>query len=91
MLCVCGACCDDCPRHGSECAGCEAIEGKVYWVQYIGADVCPVFKCARDKVLNNCGDCSDIPCELWFSLRDPQLSEEEHYKSIEERVSALKG
>jgi len=89
-LCVCGACCDNCPHYGNECVGCEAVKGKVYWAQYIGSDICPMFKCARDKIFNTCGDCSEIPCMLWSSIKDPEMSDEEHKKSIEERVLALK-
>jgi hypothetical protein len=90
MICVCGACCDGCPKHKSGCAGCEVIGGKVYWANYIGFDVCHVFKCARDRLFKNCGDCSEIPCRLWFSLRDPAMTEEEHEKSVKERVAAFK-
>jgi len=90
MLCVCGACCDGCSRYGKECAGCEAIKGKVYWVQYIGSKVCPIFECARNKGFKTCGDCPEIPCGLWFSLKDPGMSEAEHKDSIDKRVSALK-
>jgi hypothetical protein len=91
MICVCGANCDGCIHLNDECAGCNAIEGKVYWAQYIGADICPVYKCVKEKGYRNCGACSQIPCELWISLKDPSWSEEEHQKSIQNRLSILKG
>ncbi|HII92483.1 MAG TPA: DUF3795 domain-containing protein [Methanosarcina sp.] len=90
MICVCGVNCDGCPHLNNECTGCNAIEGKVYWAQHIGADVCPVYKCVKEKGYQNCGDCSQIPCELWVSLKDPSLSEEEHQKSIQNRLLVLK-
>lgn len=90
MLCVCGACCDDCPHYGDECSGCETIGGKVFWAQYVGAEICPVFQCVKDNHYQTCGDCSKIPCDLWFTLRDPAWSEEEHKKSITKRVNVLR-
>ena len=90
MMCVCGANCDECTRYGNECAGCEAIKGEVFWAKYIGSKVCPVFECAKNRDFKNCGDCSEIPCELWFNLKDPNISEEEHRDSINSRVAVLK-
>ncbi|MDD4600737.1 hypothetical protein SDC9_20905 [bioreactor metagenome] len=89
MLSVCGVICGDCKSYGTECAGCQQIEGKVFWAQYIGADICPTYKCVRDKSVNHCGECTQMPCELWFSLKDPGWSEEEHQASIKMRQEAL--
>lgn len=91
MISVCGVNCDGCPHLNNGCAGCDALEGKVFWTQLIGTDVCPLYKCVKEKGYNNCGDCSQVPCELWVSLKDPSWSEEEHQKSIQNRLSVLKG
>jgi hypothetical protein len=90
MTCVCGVNCDGCLHLNNGCAGCDALEGKVFWTQYICTDVCPVYKCVKENGYQNCGDCSQIPCELWVSLKDPSLSEEEHQKSIQGRLLILK-
>lgn len=90
MLCVCGADCDNCHSFGKECAGCEALQGKVYWAAYLGKDVCPYYQCVRDKGLNHCGDCENIPCELWYSLKDPSMTDEQHEASVRERVDMFK-
>jgi hypothetical protein len=91
MICVCGAICTDCPELHQKCEGdCETMKGKVYWAQYVGAEVCPVYKCVSEHKYSSCADCDDIPCNLWFSLKDPALTDEEHQKSIEERVKLLK-
>jgi len=90
MLCVCGVHCEGCPSFGKECAGCQAIEGKVFWAKYISSDVCPIYQCVKDKSFENCGDCAQMPCELWFSLKDPAWSDEEHQQSIKERLSELR-
>jgi hypothetical protein len=39
---------------------------------------------------NNCGKCSSLPCKMWYDLKDPSLSEEEHINSINERTNILK-
>lgn len=91
MVCVCGASCDGCKHRGNECTGgCEAMQGRVFWTKYINVDVCPVYQCVADNSYKNCGDCAKLPCEIWFSLKDPELSDEEHQKSIDDRVAKLK-
>lgn len=90
-LCVCGVNCENCPHLGEECIdGCEALGGRVYWTCYISQDICPVYKCAKEKNYKNCGDCGQLPCELWYSLKDPSYTDEEHIRSINERTIALK-
>ncbi|NLI14231.1 MAG: DUF3795 domain-containing protein [Peptococcaceae bacterium] len=90
MITVCGLYCHGCPSFQKECNGCREVYGKPYWVQYIGEEVCPLFKCCQDKGVENCGKCNVIPCKKWYDLKDPSLSEEEHIKSINDRVAALK-
>jgi hypothetical protein len=91
MICVCGVDCTECLHLDNDCKGCETIKGKVYWAQYIGAEICPVYNCVEDHKFNNCGDCERIPCDKWYSLKDPAMSEEEHRKGIRDRVKKLKG
>ena len=38
----CGADCDACGHFPAQCAGCAAIAGKVWWLQYTHAQCCPV-------------------------------------------------
>ena len=90
-LCVCGVNCNTCPHLGDQCkGGCEVLAGKVWWTSYIEADVCPVYSCVKERKYENCGDCEQLPCNLWISLKDPSYTEEQHQKSIEERTDALK-
>ncbi len=90
-LCVCGVNCNTCPHLSDHCeGGCEALEGKVWWTSYIEADVCPVYGCVKEKQYGNCGDCEELPCNLWVTLKDPSHTDEQHQKSIEERTDALK-
>jgi hypothetical protein len=74
-----------------ECKGdCETLKGKVYWAKYIGVEVCPVYQCVQDHGLKSCGDCEKLPCQLWFTLKDPSMTDAEHEKSIKDRVKLLK-
>jgi hypothetical protein len=90
MISVCGVDCGGCPHLGQDCDGCDALTGRVYWAKFIGADVCPIFKCVEDKKHRNCGDCPQVPCDTWVNLKDPAWSDEEHQKSIRDRLAALK-
>jgi hypothetical protein len=90
MLNVCGASCEGCRELGKECAGdCNSIKGKVYWAKMINVEVCPVYKCVDEHGYQSCGDCPQIPCQTWTALKDPSQSEEQHLKSIRERVKLL--
>lgn len=90
MACVCGASCDGC-AHFAECGGCEARRGRVCWTKLIHAEVCPVYQCVGDHGYKTCGDCAKLPCETWINLKDPNISEEDHQRSIRDRVAKLKG
>jgi len=90
MVSVCGANCEGC-SYSAECVGgCEKLQGRVFWTKYIGAVICPVYRCVKDKGHRTCGDCAKIPCETWVAIKDPNLSDEEHEKSIAARVEKLK-
>ena len=76
---------------GQTCAGCNAVEGKVFWAAYLNLDTCPIYSCCRnEKQLAHCGECMELPCQIYFATKDPTLSDEEHQKSIEDRVTVLK-
>jgi hypothetical protein len=52
--------------------------------------LCPLYKCATiDKRYKNCGQCAELPCKKFTDLKDPNISNEQHHKSINERVSRL--
>jgi len=45
---------------------------------------------SQEKALPNCGACVELPCKLFNELKDPNISEEEHQKSILQRVVNLR-
>jgi len=74
------------------CAGCNAVEGKIFWTKYMDLDTCPIYQCCKnEKKLAHCGECVELPCQIYFTTKDPMQSDEVHKKNIEIRVSVLKG
>lgn len=54
-------------------------------------DTCPIYDCVRNnKCMQNCGECGEVPCKIWFDTRDPKFSDEEFNENIAMRVQALK-
>lgn len=86
----CGIDCTTCPHFGEQCRGCDDEAGRVYWVNYVGAEVCPVFQCAGERKLADCGGCAELPCKIWIEMKDPEWTDEQHQESIRIRVAALK-
>lgn len=62
----CGARCVDCASFPKECNGCRKIKGKVFWLQYTGDAVCPIWKCCKEQKRENCGGCPDLPCGRFY-------------------------
>lgn len=89
---VCGVDCSSAPCFGEMCAGCNAVEGKTFWAKdHLPTGVCTIYDCVKvQKGYNNCGECADLPCDIYFALKDPSMTEEEHKAGIERRVSLLR-
>lgn len=89
---VCGCDCSLCEYFiDDRCSGCTQIQGNVWWARYINAETCPIYFCViNDKKIKNCGSCEHLPCSIWKELKDPNYSDEQHERSILERVARLK-
>lgn len=86
----CGCICSDCRDYGKTCDGCNAIRGKVYWAGYVGLDTCPIYTCCVDKKgYTDCGNCSELPCEIYYQCVDPSMTAEQHEQSVHDRVKIL--
>lgn len=86
----CGAVCAECALFPAKCGGCRKIEGKVYWLQYAGMDICPVYGCCvHGKGQKDCGACPDLPCEKF--TRDPTVSDEQNEANLQKMLSRLRG
>jgi len=86
----CGLNCRECYAFSKECPGCEEVKGKPFWTEQIGGGSCVIYKCCVEKDFQNCGECSSLPCKIWYELKDPSVSDEEHLNSIKERLSILR-
>jgi hypothetical protein len=87
---VCGADCSVCKFLNNPCNGCRQDNGKPFWINGL-FEICPIYDCAVEKNhFYNCGECELLPCKIFFELKDPDSSEEEHLNSINKRVSILK-
>lgn len=83
----CGARCVECPSFPKECKGCRKIKGKVFWLQYTGDVVCPIWKCCKEKKRENCGGCPDLPCSRF--MKDPSISDEENEANLKKMMANL--
>ena len=91
MLSICGILCSECQFFGKSCSGCQAVSGKPFWVEFMKVDACRLYDCCvKQKRLENCGQCAELPCSIYREQKDPNISEKEHLESIKTRVSRLK-
>jgi hypothetical protein len=67
------------------------MQGKPFWTTMFKLDVCPLYDCSvNQRKLEHCGLCSEFPCEIFTSLRDPSLSDEEAEQSLRQREKDLR-
>lgn len=86
---VCGTDCSACYCFGQMCSGCNACEGKVFHVAE--GKACAIYNCVRnDRGMQNCGQCGEVPCKIWFATRDPKYSDEEFNQNVAARVQMLR-
>ena len=90
VLSPCGVKCNECKDFNQTCQGCRAIEGKVYWVQYVNKTTCPIYHCCMtEKHHEHCGQCKNLPCQIYYDTQDPSTTLAEHEAGIKLRVSLL--
>ncbi len=92
ILSSCGLVCDECEFFGKTCDGCKAVKGQTFWAkEMMPSKVCPLFDCAvNQRHFEDCGACSELPCEIFRSMKDPNSTEEQHQLGIIERVGRLR-
>lgn len=90
-LTICGVDCGTCPIYQKECPGCDTLKGQVFWAKQHFDGFCPLYECAVTKNnFRNCNDCSELPCSLYYNVKDPSISDEENIKIVNIRVNNLK-
>ncbi len=92
ILSACGLICDECEFYNKTCTGCINVKGSTFWAkEMMPSKVCPMYDCAVNrKGFKNCGGCSELPCQLFHNMKDPNSTEEEHNASIGIRVDRLR-
>ncbi|MCL1797874.1 MAG: DUF3795 domain-containing protein [Eggerthellaceae bacterium] len=87
----CGINCDECSDK-EKCGGsCHAIKGKPFYIKDFGFEVCALYDCpVNKKGYQTCGECPELPCQIFYEWKDPSMSEEAHLQSVKDRVAALK-
>ena len=89
LISCCGSDCSTCYCYGKMCLGCNAACGKVFHCPE--GEECKIYHCCRTvNGYKSCGECDKLPCDLILNTRDPNMTEEEFMKSVEERVNRLK-
>lgn len=69
--------------------GCRECQGKVF--HQTDGKACAIYECTvQEKGLIHCGQCDQLPCEIWMKIRDPKYSDEEFEENVRMRVQALK-
>jgi hypothetical protein len=90
----CAVACAECNKHeelqNNPCKGCNAAEGKIFWTKFMNLEACPIYTCVKDKQLKHCGECAELPCNIWLEMKDPSMTDEVHEQGIKDRVEVLK-
>ncbi|WP_424358195.1 DUF3795 domain-containing protein [Methanocella sp. MCL-LM] len=88
---VCGAFCSDCNFYGKECKGCAEGNGEPFWAAHNGFKACPIHDCCTGKEhLAHCGQCRQLPCQLFRDIRDPSMSDEQFEAGLKAREAELR-
>ena len=56
-----------------------------------GWQTCGIYECSvNNRKLKNCGECGNVPCEIWMKTRDPKFSDREFEDNVNGRIQALR-
>ncbi len=90
IISCCGVVCSDCKSFPNDCKGCPEINGKAYWLQYTGEDICGLFDCCvNQKKFPHCGNCASLPCGH-YERDDPTKTPEENEEDRRKQLAQLK-
>ena len=90
LLTPCGISCEICPLE-QKCEGCRPTGGKPFYIDNFDADVCPIYDCSVNKNgYETCAECQQLPCQMFFDWKDPDMTDEEHRQAVESNVARLK-
>lgn len=88
---VCGVnCSTDCKAFQTECAGCNELQGKVSWAEFYGQEHCPIYACVTALEYTSCQECGKAPCVIWYSTKNPDVTDQEFEADLMSRLKNLK-
>ncbi|MCC8191066.1 MAG: DUF3795 domain-containing protein [Planctomycetes bacterium] len=86
----CGIDCSACHEYKSGCPGCRNLEGRIYWTDKAQDGPCRIYLCAtRQRGYHSCGECPELPCHRYASLREEKLTPNDPVHDISARVDYL--
>lgn len=89
---ICGVVCEKCKHFKKQCNGCQAVNGKPFWIKFMNVKMCHIYNCCiNKKKIINCGLCNEFPCEDFMKIEtnDPNFTPEKAKKSAEKRKAEL--
>lgn len=91
ILSTCGLKCDECEFFENKCNGCKVVKGQTFWaLEMMPTKTCPLYDCAvNQRCYKDCGDCAELPCNTFVTMKDPNLTDDEHKESLKRRVAIL--
>ena len=72
------------------CIGCDAIHQKIISIKISGLNVCPIYDCVHKKQIKNCGQCKYLPCDIYYEIKHPTISDTKHQQNIKKQIFLLK-
>jgi len=92
LLSSCGLICNECEFYNKTCNGCLAVKGQTFWAKEMMPDkTCPLYNCAiNQRGYAHCGQCNELPCEMFRNMKDPNSTDEEHSQLLIDRSERLK-
>ncbi|WP_304508568.1 DUF3795 domain-containing protein [Anaerotignum sp.] len=86
----CGVVCTICEHFPGKCQGCAKIEGKPFWLKFIGEHICSIYHCCIEKKgLHHCGQCDHLPCDLYTQAYDPTKTKAENESILRKQLEEL--
>lgn len=87
---ACGLFCGACTYLGKGCEGCDNVGGKPFWTGLLGMGACPIYDCCRNlRHLEHCGHCSELLCERYEQIKDPEIPDQDIGRINAERKKRL--
>lgn len=90
IISCCGVVCSECQYYSTDCKGCPAIKGQVFWLEYTNEKICAIYDCCLNtKKLAHCGKCKELPCDRYNGF-DPTKTPEENENDFIKQLAQLR-